>query len=408
MEAPNFPQLPPRPPQVKAKRSPAVLLAAILLVGLVAGGLISYSLSYSALNGRISDLQKQLQNLPQSPTYVSYPNTTYFIAGNVSLASLYQQVSPSVVVIQDLVPQYFFGFLSGYIQQQGSGFITTVNDQAVIVTNDHVMQGASNMTVTFASGDSYPAMEIGSDPLADLAVLTISPMPSGLRPLTIISSSTLHVGDPAIAVGSPYGLAGTLTTGVISALRRTIIEASDSQSTGPTIADVIQTSTPINPGNSGGPLLNYEGDVIGITTADVSNSQGLGFAIPSDTILREISSLITTGSYDRHPSLDATGTDMNYQIAEAMGTNVTYGWLVEGVSVQNGLQAGTRQVSIQGATVTIGGDIIIGINNAGIRNTDDLLSYLEEQALPGQTVSFTVVRNNQVQTISVTIGKLSS
>ena len=171
------------------------------------------------------------------------------------------------------------------------------------------------------------------------------------------------MGDPVVAVGSPYGLSGTLTTGVISALGRTITESSETSSAaGPTIPDVIQTSTAINPGNSGGPLVNYEGQVVGITTAAVSSSQGLGFAIPSETIIREISTLVTNGSYTKHPSLDATGIDMTLQLAQAMNTNVTYGWLVESVSTQNGLKGGSTQATILGSTVTLGGDIIIGIN----------------------------------------------
>ena len=248
---------------------------------------------------------------------------------------------------------------------------------------------------------------MGSDQLSDLAVLSITPMPSGLTPLTLVSSSTLQVGEPVVAVGSPYGLSGTLTTGVISALGRTITESTESGAMGPTISDIIQTSTAINPGNSGGPLLDYAGDVVGITTAAVSNSQGLGFATPSDTIIRELSSLVTTGSYNQHPSIDATLTDMNYQIAQDMGTSVTYGSLVESVSTQNGLKGGTTQVTILGSTITIGGDIIIAVNGVRITDTDDLLSYLEENTLPGQTVSFTVVRNGQTQAVSVTIGNLS-
>jgi S1-C subfamily serine protease len=207
-----------------------------------------------------------------------------------------------------------------------------------------------------------------------------------------------------IAVGSPYGLSGTLTTGIVSALGRTIQESDDSSQTTQYIADTIQTSTPINSGNSGGPLLNYAGQVVGITTAGISNSQGLGFAIPSSTILREISTLISSGSYTQHPSINTQGVDMNYQIAQAMGVSTTYGYLVEKVSSSNGLQGGDHYVAILGNNVIVGGDIIIAINNQRIANTDDLLSYLEQHTLPGQSVSFTVVRNGQTQDISVQIG----
>ncbi|MGA3015443.1 MAG: trypsin-like peptidase domain-containing protein, partial [Bacteroidales bacterium] len=329
---PPIPTIPSIPSPQKAKRFSAVVLVILVLIGLIAGGLIGFALTYSNFNSKLNTLQSQLQSFTQNPTNIVYPNATYLTGSNVSLSNLYQQIKSSVVVIQDLVPEYsFFGTL-GYSQQQGSGFIATVNNQQVVVTNNHVIQDAINETVTFSDGNSFPAKVLGSDPLADLAVLTISPMPSGLTSLTLVSSETLNVGDPVVAVGSPYGLSGTLTTGVISALGRTITEQSSSGSAGQTIPDIIQTSTAINPGNSGGPLLDYGGDVVGITTAGISNSQGLGFAIPSDTISREISSLVSSGSYTQHPTIDAQGTDMTYQIAQAMNTSVTYGWLVESVS----------------------------------------------------------------------------
>jgi S1-C subfamily serine protease len=380
-----------------------VIIVVLLFVGLVAGGLIGYAVTYIDFNQKLSDLQSQIGI---SQTTGNGSLQTFILNDNVSLSDLYQQVKSSVVVIQDLVPQYsFFGTLAGYSQQQGSGFITQVNNQLVIVTNNHVIQNAINETVTFSDGNSYPANVLGSDPQADLAVVAITPMPSGLTPLTLANSDTLQVGEPVVAVGSPYGLSGTLTTGIISALGRTITEDSSSNQNGQTIADIIQTSTAINPGNSGGPLITYGGDVIGVTTAGLSNSQGLGFAIPSATIIRELSSLVTSGSYTQHPSINAEGTDMNYQIAQAIGSSVTYGWLVESVSANNGLKGGSIQRSILGSTVIVGGDIVTAINGARITNTDDLLSYLEQHTLPGQTVNFTVIRGGQTQAVAVTIGK---
>jgi S1-C subfamily serine protease len=404
METLPLPSPSPPPPPQKHRRFTVLLIIAFLLVGLVAGGLIAYTVTYSDFNTKLSNLQSQIGLYQGSGT--NGTQQTYLINGTISLSNLYQQIKSSVVVIQDLVPQYsFFGNLAGYNQQQGSGFITSVNNQLVIVTNNHVIQDALNETVTFSNGQSYPATVLGSDPKADLAVLSISPMPSGLTPLTLASSDTLQVGDPVVAVGSPYGLSGTLTTGVISATGRTITEDSSTNQNGQTIADIIQTSTAINPGNSGGPLLTYTGDVVGITTAGISNSQGLGFAIPSDTIILEITSLVSSGSYNQHPSINADGTDMNYQIAQAMGTTTTYGFLVESVSTQNGLQGGNTQKQVLGSTVTLGGDIITAINNQRIANTDDLLSYIEQHTLPGQTINFTVIRNGLQQTVQVTIGK---
>jgi len=391
----------PPPPPKSSKHLSAIVIVAILIVGLLVGGIIGYAVTYADYNQKLNNIESQI-GFSQSQGNSS--QQTFFLNDNVSLSSLYQDVKSSVVVIQDLAPQIsFFGTV--YSLQQGSGFIAQVNNQLFIVTNNHVIQNAINETVTFSNGDSYPAKVVGSDPQADLAVLSVSSMPSGLTPLTLVSSDSLQVGDPVVAVGSPYGLSGTLTTGVISALGRTITEDSGTNQNGQTIADIIQTSTAINPGNSGGPLITYSGDVIGITTAGISNSQGLGFAIPSATIIRELSSLVSSGSYTNHPSINAQGTDMNYQIAQAMGTSVTYGWLVESVSTQNGLKGGNVQRSILGSNVIIGGDIIIAIENQRITNTDDLLSYLEQHTLPGQNVNFTVLRNGQTQTVTVTIGK---
>jgi len=425
METPAIPQIPPqippipppeqhppeqpreRPPERKKKRFSTIVIVSLLLVCLVAGGFIGYSISYSSFNSKLTSIQNQLAAHAQNDTYNTYPNATYIIGENASLSTLYAEVKSSVVVIQDVVTsETFLGEVLS--TQQGSGFITAVNSQLVIVTNNHVVNGATNITITFANGATYPGTEIGSDPLADLAVLTISPMPSGLVPLTLVSSVNLQVGQPVVAVGSPYGLQGTLTTGVISSLERTLSETEPDGSQGPTIPDTIQTSTPINPGNSGGPLLTYAGEVVGITTAAVSNSNGLGFAIPSATIIRELGTIVSTGTYDNHPSIDTTGVDMSYQLAQAMHTTVTYGYLVESASGQNGLKGGTTQVTILGQNYAIGGDIIIGVNGTTITNTDTLLSYLERNTLPGQTVSFTVVRDGTTQTVPVTIDNLSS
>jgi S1-C subfamily serine protease len=280
----------------------------------------------------------------------------------------------------------------------------------VIITNYHVVQDATDIIITFINGNGYAATVLGSDPYADLAVLSTNAPQSEYKPLEIVDLSSLEVGDPVIAVGNPYGLAGSMTTGIVSALGRTITE----EMTGSyPIANVIQTSAPINPGNSGGPLLNYQGHVIGITTAIISDSQGLGFAIPSSTILREIGYLVTTGSYNLHPWLGVAGADMTYEIANVMSINVTYGYLIVevtsgGPADEAGLLGGTQRVSIAGEYVTIGGDIIIAINatdiGARIRSIDDLSTFLEEYTSPYQTVNVTILRNNETMIISVELG----
>jgi S1-C subfamily serine protease len=288
---------------------------------------------------------------------------------------------------------------------QGSGFIYNFTGQMVAITNYHVVEDVLNITVTFINGNSYEAAVLGSDPYADLAVLSANASQSEYKPLEIVSSYQLEVGDPVIAVGGPYGLAGSMTTGIVSALGRTI---TDETSNYP-IANVIQMSAPINPGNSGGPLLNYQGQVVGVTTAIVSDSQGLGFAIPSSAILLEIESLITEGSYNQHPWIGASGTDMTYDIAKKMGVNVTYGWLTAqvtsgGPADDAGLQGGTQQVTVAGQSVIIGGDIIIALSGTRITGIDNLSTFLEEHTLPGQTINVTLIRNRQDMTLQLKLG----
>jgi len=386
-------------------RLSTILIVAIVTASLFAGGLLGYSIGSSTLQNRLSTLQEQIANL-QSTQNVTYENVTYVLGQNASLSLLYEQVKESVVVIQGIIVQYDIFHRPYYTQIQGSGFIYNFTSQMVIITNYHVINNAINITVTFTNGNGYEATALGSDPYADLAVLSTDAPQNEYKPLQITSSSTLEVGDPVIAVGTPYGLAGSMTTGIVSALGRTITE---DLTGGYAIANVIQTTTPLNPGNSGGPLLNYLGQVIGITTAIVSDSEGLGFAIPSNTILREINSLVTEGSYNQHPWLGAAGTDMTYAIAEAMNTNVTYGWLITQISAGGpadnaDLRAGNEQNLVAGELVTIGGDIVTAIDQKRITNFDSLSTYLEEHTLPEQTINVTMVRGSQTMTITLKLG----
>ncbi len=396
---------------VKPRFSKA-LIVAVIIVSLTVGGLLGCVISTAVISGNISSLQNQISTLQgqlaalQSGQNISPQSNTYITGENASLAQLYAEVKDSVVVIQGLTVQYDIFRRPYYTSVQGSGFIYNFNRQMVAITNNHVVQGTINITVTFINGNSYAATVLGSDPYADIAVLSTEAPQSEYTPLEIVSSSTLSVGDSLIAVGGPYGLAGSMTTGIVSALGRTITE---DMSGGYPIANVIQMSVPINPGNSGGPLLNYQGQVVGITTAIVSDSQGLGFAIPSSAVLREIESLVSTGSYNKHPTIGASGTDMTYEIAKTMNVDITYGWLIAqvnsgGPAAEAGLHGGTRQVTVGGQSVMIGGDIIIAFNGVRIRGIDDLSSFLEENTLPGQTVTATIVRNNETMTVSLKVG----
>jgi S1-C subfamily serine protease len=387
----------------KTTRFSTALITTIIVVSLMAGGLLGYSIGYSTISARISDLQNQLSTLQeqilnlQSTQNITNENNTYFLGDNVSLSQLYKQVKDSVVVVQGVIVQYDFWGRPYYSNVQGSGFVSNLTGQFMIITNYHVVQGAINITVTFTDGDTYAANVTGSDPYADLAVLSAKAPQYEYKPLKITSSSTLKVGDPVIAVGTPLGLTGSMTSGIVSALGRTVTVDWSSYP----IADCIQTTAPINPGNSGGPLLNYQGEVVGITsyvaiTSQGVAAQGLGLAIPSSTILRETEALITNGSYNSHPWLGISGTDMTFEIAQTMNTNVTYGVLI--AQVTNGGPANKAGLK--------GDDIIIAINATyiamRIRSMDDLSTFLEEYTLPNQTVNVTIVRNNQ--TLPVELG----
>jgi len=372
------------------------LIVAVLLIGLLCGGFFTYIIfapSIINLQNEVRILQKQSLDHQPIQNINVYQNLT-------SLSELYQRVKDSVVTIRGVTSTF-----SGYSQIEGSGFIYNYSGQMFVITNFHVVNSVSSITVTFNDGDAYPAIVRGSDAYADLAVLETQNTPQEkFKPLNIVSSSTLRVGDPIIAIGNPFGLTGSMTTGIVSQLGRSIPAVG-----GFRIANIIQISAPINPGNSGGPLLNYAGSVVGITTAIVADSQGVGFAIPSDTILREIPWLIETGSYIQHSWIGASGTDMKYEIANAMGVNVTYGWLISqvvsgGPAQIAGLRGGTHQVQIFGEVYTIGGDIIIAINGTRVINGDSLSSYLEAKTLPGDVVILTIVRNNQLMNVTLTLG----
>lgn len=364
-------------------KASASFLILIFTAGLLVGGILIYYANFrqvSALNEQLLELQSKVSTI-QGNQNATYQNIT-IVQNGTSLADIYSNVRQSVVLIQGETND-------GGVQ--GSGFIYYTEGRNVILTNYHVVEDTISLSVTFYDGMGYSATILGSDPYSDLAVLSVNEAPeSKFKALTIVSSSTLREGEQVIAIGNPYGLVGSLTTGVVSALGRTITEDTAG---GFSIANIIQTSTPINPGNSGGPLLNAAGNVVGITTAIVSNSQGLGFAIPSNTILREISALIRTGTYSGHSYLGVTGRDMSYNLAQEIGANVTYGWQI--ASVMRGAPSdGKLRV----------GDIVIALDGQTVTNNDNLASYLEEYTMPGDTLTITVMRGNEQVDESVVLG----
>jgi len=372
-----------RRPNAHRKASTS-LFALLFVAGLLVGAIVTFYITFqrvTELRGEVADLQNQLSDI-SGVQNATYQNITIY-QNSTTLADIYASVRESVVLVQGITSES---------EVQGSGFVYESSGRMVVITNYHVVHDTSELSVTFSNGNGFSAEVLGTDPYVDLAVLSVDAPAGEFKPIEVVSSSTLRVGEPVIAIGNPYGLVGSLTTGVVSALGRSIME--ESYTGGYSIANIIQTSTPINPGNSGGPLLNAVGKVVGVTTAIVSESQGLGFAVPSNAILREISSLIDTGTYEGHSYLGVSGQDMSYNVAQEIGASVTYGWRL--VSVTSGGPS-------DGILNT--GDIIIALNDNPIRNNDDLASHLEEKTLPGQRLVITVVRGSSTTDVSVTLEK---
>ena len=363
-------------------KASASILALLFAAGLLVGGLVTYYISFQeikVLDEKVAVLQNQISAFEgsQNVTYqniIIYQNTSW-------LVDIYENVRNSVVLVQGVTSD-------GDVQ--GSGFVYNYSGTIVVITNYHVVYDTSSVSVTFSNGNGYSATILGTDAYADLAVLSVDAPENEFTPIQITSSATLQVGDPVIAIGNPYGLIGSLTTGVVSALGRTIAEE---YAGGFSIANIIQTSAPINPGNSGGPLLNAVGNVVGITTAIISDSEGLGFAIPSNTILREITALITTGTYNGHSYLGVKGQDMSYQRAQELDVSVTYGWRLAEIT-EDGPSEGKLKV----------GDVIIALNDTTIKNNDDLASYLEEKTLPNEHIMLTVIRDNAATDVEIILG----
>lgn len=329
------------------------------------------------------------------------------------LVRVYEEASPSVVNIRvrTTISSGFPGFGDFVQQGQGSGFVW--DDQGHIVTNNHVVENATEIEVTFNDGITLPAMLVGADPDSDLAVIRVDPAEHELKPVKLGDSDRLKVGQRAIAIGNPFGLKGTLTAGVISALGRDLPAGSHTGTVRYRIPDVIQTDAPINPGNSGGPLLNSNGEVIGVNAAIESTtgtSAGIGFAIPVNIVKRVVPSLIQTGAY-RHPWLGVTIATLSPKVAEAMGLprkqqgalviEVTAG----GPAAAAGIRASTRLAQIDGEQVTVGGDVIIRINDTQIKRSEDLISYLVRQTSVGQQVTLTILRDGKEVQIKVTLGE---
>jgi 2-alkenal reductase len=288
---------------------------------------------------------------------------------------------------------------------QGSGFL--YDSDGHFVTNAHVVDGAEQVEVTFSDGTIQPARIVGQDLHSDLAVVKVDQAPVDVRPLVLGEMEQLAVGQSVVAIGNPFGLEGTLTLGIISALGRTIPALTPFS-----IPESIQTDAAINPGNSGGPLLNLEGEVIGVNaqieTDGISRSNsGVGFAIPVSIVERVIPELIRQGNYE-WSWLGVQGGDLTPVLAKAIGLENARGAYIAAVAPggpaeKAGLQGANQEAEVDGRPVLTGGDVITKIDDQDVRSFDDLLIYITTQGNPGEQVNLTVLREGSPQEIILTL-----
>ena len=327
-----------------------------------------------------------------------------------TLETIYAQVSPSVVSIQ-VVDGGASSQTGGPQQALGSGFVW--DNQGHIVTNNHVVDGATNVEVTFMNGKTVTAKIIGTDPYSDLAVIQVPTTGLTLNPVTMGDSTQVKVGQLAIAIGNPFGLQNTMTNGIVSGVSRSLPSDLSGNTTGPTysIPDIIQTDAAINPGNSGGVLLNDQAEVVGVTSAIESGSgsnSGIGFVIPAAIVKQVIPNLISTGHFD-HPYIGISGTDLTPDLATAMGLPAdTQGALVEdvnsgGPAAAAGLQPSSKTVTINGLDATVGGDVITAVNGTPIKGMNDLIAFLNDNTKVGDKLTLSVLRGGKSISVPLTL-----
>ena len=287
----------------------------------------------------------------------------------------------------------------------GSGFV--YSDKGYIITNNHVVDDAGKVTVTFLDGESYTAKIIGTDPDLDLAVLKVEVGATYLQPIPMGDSSQLKVGEQITAIGNPFGLSGSMTSGIISQMGRLL-----PQDSGYSIPDVIQTDAAINPGNSGGPLLNMNGEVVGINTAIQSATgefTGVGFAVPSNTVKKVIPILIEEGVF-HHPWMGISGSDVDPDLAKVRELNSSKGFLiatvVEGSPAEDaGLQGITVTKEIDGREYALDGDIIVKIDDKVVRKISDILIHLQREKSIGDEMVMTVNRDGTLIEVILVLGE---
>lgn len=362
-----------------------VTAAALVLLGAASGGFASYQV----MDQRLDSLEERISE-PRKIVHVNSSDR------NAQLTGLFQEIDQSVVSVAAL----------GTENAQGSGFV--YSRRGYIVTNQHVVEGADSVRVTFTDGSTQEAEIVGTDENNDLAVLQVEK--NGLEPLELGNLSDVSVGQTAIAVGNPFGLRGTMTAGIISQKGRML-----PTDTGFSIPNVLQTDAAINPGNSGGPLLNVEGEVVGVNTAIESRTgtfSGIGFAIPVNIVNNVVPDIIEEGGSFDYPWIGVSGFTVTPEIAEAMNLSRASGFLVVdvvdgGPAEEAGLREGNKTVQVGQRELVVGGDVITAINGTEMQGIGDILTYLQSEPEVGDTVNITVLRDGEEMDIPLTLGSRS-
>ncbi|HEV3320852.1 MAG TPA: trypsin-like peptidase domain-containing protein [Solirubrobacteraceae bacterium] len=398
------------------KRLFAIPFISALIGGGVVVAVLAASGSLSSSGKTVTEVQAAAPATSSTASSSTAIPTRSGGGGGLSAHEIYERTAPSVVkVTSTIVRQSESPFGFGESQQQGiatgSGFV--IDSNGTILTNWHVVENASKVTVSFEHSKTVEAHVVGKNPSQDLAVLKIPTEGLTLHPLTLGDSSAVEVGEPVVAIGNPFGLSRTLTTGVISALQREITAPN-----GFSIDNVLQTDAPINPGNSGGPLLNSRGQVIGITSqietggGGSDGNIGIGFAVPIDTAKAELPELEKNGSVQTAYlgvvmiSIDGSLSSLNLPVKS--------GALLEKVeagspAAKAGLRGGNVEAKIGGNEIAVGGDIVVGLDGKKVTSSESLAGYVGAKK-PGDTVTIELLRASgsggyTKKNVTVTLGQ---
>ena len=323
---------------------------------------------------------------------------TPLVSKSLSLIEIFEKSEPGVVRVN--VQRGESEDVTGGI---GSGFV--FDKKGHIITNAHVIKDANKVVVTFLDGRSYNADIIGTDAYTDIAVIKVNADLVLLHPLSIGDSSNLKVGEPIAAIGNPFGLSGSMTSGIISQLGRLLPTESNYQ-----IPDVIQTDAAINPGNSGGPLLNMRGEIVGINTAIQSATgefTGVGFSIPSQTVAKIVPTLIEDGEY-KHPWIGIAGRDIDPDMASALNLKDAIGFLVitvveDSPAFQGGLIGSDKTIEVDGVNYPVGGDVILAVDGNDVRKIDDILIHLQRAKSVGDEMVLEILRDGRTTNVTITL-----